>query len=216
MDIQQGIILYLILVGSIAFHEWAHAYSADKLGDPTPASQGRVTLNPIAHMDPIGTGLIPLVMIFMAPGIAIFGWGRPVQINLSNFERRTRDHLIVTMAGPASNLVVCIVTLLVGAVIFRITPEGGASIYPLLVQIIMLNSILIIFNLLPIPPLDGSHVMRYAVGMTEETYFKLASWGFIVLLVLINIPAFRIVFSGIIHATTGFFVNLMLMLGGMI
>lgn len=213
MDLQQGIILYLILVGSIAFHEWAHAFVADKLGDPTPASQGRVTLNPIAHMDPIGTGLIPLFMIFMAPGIAIFGWGRPVPINLSNFQHRKRDHLLVTMAGPASNLVVCIATIVIGALILRFVPNGE-TILPLFVLIILLNTILIIFNLLPIPPLDGSHVMRYAVGMSEETYFKLASWGFIALLILINIPVFRRVFSGIIHATTAFFTNMMIVLGG--
>ncbi len=184
MELQQGIILYLILVGSLSVHEWAHAYVADKLGDNTPRSQGRITFNPMAHIDPIGTVLIPLFMIFMSPGFAIFGWGKPVMVNPRNFAKWKRDDILVSMAGPASNLVICFVVAIVGGILMRFQPELGG----LIIQILMINAILIIFNLLPIPPLDGSHVMKHIVGMSEETYARLAMWGILILLVVINFP----------------------------
>jgi Zn-dependent protease len=170
MELQQGIILYLILVGSLSVHEWAHAYVADKLGDNTPRSQGRITFNPMAHIDPIGTVLIPLFMIFMSPGFAIFGWGKPVMINPRNFAKWKRDDILVSMAGPASNLVICIIVAVAGGILMRFQPEFSG----LIIQILMINAILIIFNLLPIPPLDGSHVMKHIVGMSEETYARIA------------------------------------------
>lgn len=213
MDIQQGIIFYLILVGSLSVHEWAHAFVADKLGDPTPASQGRVTLNPISHIDPIGTVVLPLFMIFFSPGFAIFGWGKPVQINPSYFRNKARDDIFTTLAGPASNLAICLVTLLVGSIILRLVPNA-TSLVPLFQMVILLNCVLIIFNLLPIPPLDGSRVMKHLTGMSEETYTKFARWGFVLLLVLINIPIFRQVFGSLIWSSMNFFSSLMLSLGG--
>jgi Zn-dependent protease len=213
MDLQQGIIFYLILVGSLSVHEWAHAIVADKLGDPTPASQGRVTLNPISHIDPIGTVLIPLFMIFMSPGFAIFGWGRPVPVNPSYFRHKVRDDLLTTLAGPGSNLAICGVTIVLGSIILRLIPNGTEMV-PLFQMVILLNTVLIIFNLLPIPPLDGSRVMRHVVRMSEETYMRLATWGFVILIVLINIPAFRQTFGFLIWTTASFFLNLMILLGG--
>lgn len=212
MDVQQKIILYLILVGSLSVHEWAHAVVAKRLGDPTADSQGRVTLNPIVHMDPIGTVLIPLFMIFMAPGIAIFGWGKPVPVNPSYFRKPVRDDLLTTLAGPASNLAICLGTIIVGTIALRLIP-GGERLVPLFWMVLLLNSVLIIFNLLPIPPLDGSRVMRHAVGMTEEAYFSFARWGFLIILILINIPAFRATFGFLIATSAQFFLNVMLLLG---
>jgi Zn-dependent protease len=165
-------------------HEWAHAYVADKLGDNTPRSQGRITFNPMAHIDPIGTVLIPLFMIFMSPGFAIFGWGKPVMVNPRNFAKWKRDDILVSMAGPASNLVICFIVAIVGGILMRFQPEFSG----LIIQILMINAILIIFNLLPIPPLDGSHVMKHIVGMSEETYARIAMWGILILLVVINFP----------------------------
>ena len=101
---EMKIILFLVLLASISIHEWAHAFAADKLGDPLPRSEGRVTLDPRAHIDPIGTILIPLVMIFISPGISIIGWGKPVQISLPNRETKKRDDILITLAGPLSNL----------------------------------------------------------------------------------------------------------------
>lgn len=210
MDLKQGIILYLILLGSLSVHEWAHAYVADKLGDNTPRSQGRITFNPVAHIDPIGTVLIPLFMIFFSPGFAIFGWGKPVMVNPRNFSNWKRDDILVSMAGPASNLVICFIVAILGGILMRFQPEFSG----LIIQVLMINSILIIFNLLPIPPLDGSHVMKHLVGMSEETYARIAMWGILILLVVINFqPTLAIIRTGM-SFLLGVFYRLALVFAG--
>ena len=193
--IRNGLITYIFLVISIALHEFAHAFVADYLGDFTPGSQGRVTLNPLAHLDPIGTGLIPLVNIFLLQGsFSLIGWGKPVQIDLGNFppEKRMRCDLLVTFAGPFTNLILALVGTLLGVVCY-------AGQHPDIVyycrEFVMMNVALAAFNMLPIPPLDGSHFLRYLVGMSEETYRGLMSYGPIILLVAINIPAVSRYFS---------------------
>ncbi len=205
--LRQGITLWLILVASLSVHEWAHAITAYKLGDHTAHSEGRVTLNPVAHIDPIGTILIPLFMILMSPGFALIGWGKPVPVDSRNFRNKMRDDLLVTMAGPLSNLVICIVMVVIGILVFRFAPH----FQQLVVQVILLNSVLIVFNMIPIPPLDGSHVMRYVVGMRDETYYALSRWGFIILIVLINIPQFRQGFSYAIWTLAGIFLSIIQM-----
>lgn len=210
MDLQQGIILYLILLGSLSVHEWAHAYVADKLGDNTPRSQGRITFNPVAHIDPIGTVLIPLFMIFFSPGFAIFGWGKPVMVNPRNFSNWKRDDILVSMAGPASNLVICLIVAILGGILMRFEPQFEG----LIIQVLMINCILIIFNLLPIPPLDGSHVMKHLVGMSEETYARIAMWGILILLVVINFqPTLAIIRTGM-SFLLGVFYRLALVFAG--
>jgi Zn-dependent protease len=186
--LRQGLILYLILVASLSVHEWAHAWTAHKLGDDTAYQQGRVTLNPASHIDPIGTVLIPLFMILFSPGFAIIGWGKPVPVNSSNFgigRQRMKGDLLTTMAGPASNIVIAIAVAVIGGIALRFAPEGTA-LGELLWRAISLNLLLVVFNLIPIPPLDGSHVMRYATGMKEETFFALSRYGFFILIFLIN------------------------------
>lgn len=214
--VRQGLIFYIILAASIAIHEWAHAVTADRLGDYTPRIQGRVTLNPLAHLDLIGTGLIPLFMIFsplLLGGyfpFALVGWGRPVQVQLNNFLNRVRDHLLVTAAGPASNLAIAFAAAVVGGLLARFDP----GVAPLFGKIILLNVVLIIFNMLPVPPLDGSHFMRYAVGMREETYINLSRWGFIIILVLLNIGPFRILLFYPIWELTKAIALLLALIGG--
>lgn len=186
--LSRGLIFYLFLVASVGIHEWAHAFTADKLGDPTPASQGRVTLNPAAHMDLIGTVLFPLLCIFVLPGNFFFGWGKPVMINTSYFKHRVRDDVLTTVAGPASNLALALLAAIIGGLAMRFfDPQLGS----LVVQFISLNVLLAVFNMMPLPPLDGGHVMRHVVGMSEETFFSLSRWSFIILIVVINIPAVR-------------------------
>lgn len=198
--LSQAIVLYLILVISIGIHEWGHAFVADKLGDMTPRSQGRVTLNPIAHMDVIGTGILPALMllppVFGAPmGFMIIGWGKPVMVDIRSFKNQTRDHLLVTAAGPICNLLLALVATIVGSICIRFMGNlDDASRFLELIQgIISLNVFLAVFNMIPIPPLDGSHFLKYAVNMSEEMYFKLSQWGFLILIVLINTPFFRII-----------------------
>ena len=190
MSEEQKIILFLLLVVCITIHEWAHAWVADKLGDPLPRQQGRVTLDPRSHIDPIGTLLIPLIMIFASPGFAIIGWGKPVQISLPNRETKKRDDILITIAGPLSNLSIAFICSLSFGLFYRFVPLGESAL-PLLYQIVSLNAVLFLFNLLPIPPLDGSHILKNMVNMKDETFLKFSKYGFFILIILINIPFFQ-------------------------
>ena len=190
MSEEQKIILFLLLVVCITIHEWAHAWVADKLGDPLPRQQGRVTLDPRSHIDPIGTLLIPLIMIFASPGFAIIGWGKPVQISLPNRETKKRDDILITIAGPLSNLSIAFICSLSFGLFYRFVPLGESALL-LLYQIVSLNAVLFLFNLLPIPPLDGSHILKNMVNMKDETFLKFSKYGFIILIILINIPFFQ-------------------------
>jgi Zn-dependent protease len=161
MRIREAIVMLIALILSIAVHEFGHAFVADKLGDRTPRTQGRVTLNPLVHADPIGTLVFPLVGMFA--GGFIFGWGRPVIINPASFTRKLRvkvSHMLVAAAGPAMNvilalLVTVLLVVLVGSGMVDPQSEIGSGI----VQVIRLNWILMLFNLIPCPPLDGGAVL---------------------------------------------------------
>ena len=203
-DIEQKVILFLVLVASISIHEWAHAFAADKLGDPLPRAEGRATLDPRAHIDPVGTVLIPLIMIFLSPSIAIIGWGKPVRISLPNPKTRRRDDLIITIAGPLSNLLIAFAATLFFALWASFLPlnQSGESLF---VIIVILNCVLFVFNLLPIPPLDGSHFLKHAVNMREETYRNFARYGFLILIVLINIPQFQIFMHFMVGSSSNLF-----------
>jgi Zn-dependent protease len=201
------LILFFGLVASLSVHEWAHAITADKLGDPLPRAEGRVTLNPLAHIDPIGTVLIPLTVLFFSPGFSVFGWGKPVRVSLPNEKTRVRDDLLITAAGPFSNLCIALLTACIAG-LFIDLDDGNAQIGKLAETIITLNCLLFVFNLIPVPPLDGSHFLKYAVRMKDETYAKLSSYGFLILLVLINLPAFRQTFGTAIFFCSSFFIDL--------
>ncbi|MBI2511851.1 MAG: site-2 protease family protein [Opitutae bacterium] len=176
--LRDGLLFYIVLVCSLCIHEWAHAWVADKLGDDTPRAQGRVTVNPLPHMDLFGTVIFPLVCIFVLRGGFLFGWGRPVMVNPSNFKHPRRDDVLVTLAGPMSNLGLALLAALLGGVLYKTDPRT-AEIF---VLVIVLNVTLAVFNLLPLPPLDGGQVLRHAVRMRDETYFAIARWSFLVLL----------------------------------
>lgn len=187
-ELREALIYLIIIVSSLALHEWGHAYMADRLGDPTPRSQGRVTLNPLAHIDLIGTILIPFLgAIGFFGGLGMIGWAKPVWINPSYFRRRTRDSIMVTLAGPEMNLMLAVVFTVLSALSLRFFP----SIEPLLEKAMSVNIALMIFNLLPIPPLDGSKFLMYWFGMSEETYMRFSKWGPLVLIVMINVEAGR-------------------------
>ena len=179
----------MCLVVLLSFHEYAHAWMAHKCGDDTARMMGRMTINPIVHIDLLGTVVLPLMMLTFNPGFMLFGWAKPVPVNPSNLSNRKRDDILISMAGPAMNLILAFVLL----AIFRLLAElpesfSESAIVAKLPEIAIISLVLCVFNLMPIPPLDGSHVMRHLIGMSEETYRNIASYGMIILIIVINIP----------------------------
>ena len=151
--IRNGLIIFIVLVVSIGLHEWGHAFVADLLGDDTPRADGRVTLNPLDHIDPVGTVIIPVINLFIfRSGFAFIGWGKPVVINTSNFRHRNRGELLVTLAGPAVNLLLALAAIVVGSLSVGAFPRLGELIRGLVVM----NVGYAVFNLLPIPPLTAA------------------------------------------------------------
>ncbi len=179
-----------MLICSISIHEWAHAWVADKLGDPLPRQQGRVTLDPRSHVDPLGTIIIPLIMIFASTGFSLIGWGKPVQVSLPHPKTRRRDDILITLAGPFSNFAIALVSVLTFGIVNRVLPLNE-NVWLLFFQLVSLNVILFVFNLIPIPPLDGSHILKNIIRMKDITFLKFSKYGFLLLIVLINIPAFQ-------------------------
>ena len=151
-----------------------------------------MTINPIVHIDLLGTVVLPLMMLTFNPGFMLFGWAKPVPVNPSNLSNRKRDDILISMAGPAMNLVLAFVLLAILRLLVEL-PESfsESAIVAQLPQIAIISLILCVFNLMPIPPLDGSHVMRHVVGMSEETYRNIASYWLFILIVVINIPYVR-------------------------
>jgi len=190
--ISQGGVLYIALLMALSVHEFGHAFMADRLGDPLPRLDGRVTLNPLAHMDMLGTVILPLLMIMSSVssggGFMIFGWAKPVRVSLPNPKTRTRDDILSTLAGPGMNLVLAFICAVICGILLG---SGNARLGELLIIFIHINCVLFVFNMLPIPPLDGSHLMKHIVGMSDELYARISSWSLIIILVIINIPATR-------------------------
>jgi Zn-dependent protease len=179
------LILYLGLLVLLTFHEFGHAWMAWKLGDDTAFSQGRVSLNPLVHIDPIGTVAVPLLMIFLAPGGFLLGWAKPVPVNNDNFRNPRADDIMVTLAGPWMNLLLAIAIMGLARLGYVVHSAGMAEVC---LKVARLSLLLCFFNLLPIPPLDGSHVLRSLIGMSGETYHQIARYGIFVLILVLQIP----------------------------
>ena len=176
------IILFLL---SLSVHEFAHAWAAWRLGDDTAARMGRLTLNPFAHADPVGTFLLPLAN-------APFAWAKPVPVQPRLFRRgvsMARGDILVSAAGPAANLVLGLVTAIVLGLLIRFAPaslSAGQGVSELLIQLMQVNAGLLVFNFLPFPPLDGGHVAGNLVPYRHrETWDRWAHWAPMVLLGLV-------------------------------
>ncbi len=169
------ILIFLFLALSV--HEFAHAYVADKLGDSTPRLMGRVTLNPLKHMDPLGTFL--LIFTMLSPGPA-FGWGKPVVFNPYNLKNPKRDAGLVALAGPCSNIIMSLLSF------FIIYLTKDSFLASLLVPFIQLNVVLAVFNLIPIYPLDGYNIaVAFLPSNLSEQFQETSKYGIYVLLLLV-------------------------------
>ena len=173
----------IILIISVMFHELAHGTVADWLGDPTPRLAGRLTLNPIAHLELVGSFILPLLCILSGTGF-IIGWAKPVPFNTRYFKNQRWGPALVAIAGPAMNIILALIC----TVIFRLIAanNGSVAFAEMLSLVVTINISLAIFNLIPIPPLDGHHIL----GAIIPAYKKwsdsvLKGYGFIVMVVII-------------------------------
>ena len=184
---------------SLTIHEAAHAWTAERLGDSTARLLGRVSLNPIVHIDPIGTILLPLAAAYS--GLPIIGWAKPVPVNINRLRRGRKDFMLVAAAGPISNLLQAVAA----AVVLRLLlagSGGGGLPAQVCVAFIVINLLLAFFNLIPIPPLDGGNVLAGLLPHTADPLIAfLRQWGFVVLYALMLTG----MLNAIIEPPTAFF-----------
>jgi Zn-dependent protease len=179
--------LYLVLLFSLSVHESAHAWTALKEGDPTAQSRGRISLNPLVHMDIVGTVVLPLLMIFSGSGF-LFGWAKPCPVDPRRFRHLKRGQIVVSGAGPLSNLLLAIVFTAALFVVVRVVPGPlPPAVAEGLALAIGLNIVLALFNLVPLPPLDGSHIVQWALpnGLGHRYIRAIAPYGGFILLALL-------------------------------
>jgi Zn-dependent protease len=207
INFAQVFIAFIVLLFSLTVHESAHAWTADRLGDPTARLLGRVSLNPIVHADLIGTVFFPLLAI--VGGVPVIGWAKPVPVNIRKLRHPRRDYVLVAAAGPASNLIMALgaAVLLLFVPVSPVTlgePNVSAPVASLLSRAVQLNLLLAVFNLLPIPPLDGGNVLS---GLLPDrlamSFNRIRPYGFLLLYALmltggleyLVVPPYRLLFS---------------------
>jgi Zn-dependent protease len=182
-----SIIAFII---AIAAHEMAHALAANKLGDNTAKLAGRMTLNPAAHIDPFGTVVLPLLLVITRFPV-VFGWAKPVPVNPANFDSPRKGMMITSAAGPAANFV----TAGVFAVFLRLTvlgilfPPGWGMFF---VYGVLINMVIGLFNLIPVPPLDGSNILAGLLPLeAARRYMKISRYGFVIVIALLSLGLFE-------------------------
>lgn len=191
--LREFIIFIPAILIALSFHEFAHGFVAYRLGDPTPKYQGRLTLNPLAHLDPVGT----LLLLF-----AHFGWAKPVQVNPYYFEGdEKRGMMIVALAGPFANILLAYVgALLLSFMLREVLPFNGL-VAVFLQALVQINLVLAAFNLIPVPPLDGSKILAGLLpGKTADFIYRMEQYGPILLMLLIITGTTQMIFRPIVAA----------------
>jgi Zn-dependent protease len=192
---RQLIIAAIPILIAITFHEVAHGFAANKLGDPTAKMMGRLTLNPIAHIDLVGTIIVPIMLFIFSNGTFIFGSAKPVPVNFNNLRHPRRDSALVSAAGPATNVIIAFASILLFILLYKISPQSPSS--PFISQKIMIplsimlqysitfNIFIAAFNLLPVPPLDGGRIVTSLLPTKHSYQFsKLEPYGILIVLAL--------------------------------
>jgi Zn-dependent protease len=217
MNQQVVLVIFQVVVLILAFsvHECAHAWAAWRLGDPTAKMLGRLTLNPIRHLDPFGSVIFPLIGLYY--GGMLFGWAKPTPVTARNFKNYKRDDIMVALAGPASNLISATVALILLVILKHaiaggdvavqtamllarrvpgVSTENLPQLFPIalfLYYVILLNLLLFVFNLIPVPPLDGSHILRHFLPYNAlRIYDQIGMFGMIFIMLIGGGLIFRI------------------------
>lgn len=181
-------IAYICLLFALCVHEAAHAWVADRCGDPSPREMGRVTLNPIPHIDPIGTVLMPLIMM-VSNAWFLLGWAKPVQYNPINLRNMRRDSVLIALAGPGSNLLLAVggmVGLRIAVMALGLEPVLKGPAGDLLKQLMLINLVLMLFNMIPLPPLDGHRLLDYFLPESAQRMLEsVAPFGLIIAVILV-------------------------------
>ncbi len=204
-QIKMGGIFYILLVIAITMREFGRAYAADKLGCVLPRMEGRVSINPLVHMDLMGTVIFPLICISLMVYTQfplVFGWGKPVNTPFTNPKTYVRDDVISTLAGPCMNLVVAFVS----SILFVLFKAFNLNSYLFVVECsILINVVLFVINMLPIPPLDGGRILRHVVKMSDSTYLSISRYGIFMFFAVIFLPPTKAIFFGIVQFIVGVF-----------
>ena len=192
----------IVLLFAISVHESAHAWMANRLGDPTAKMLGRISLNPIVHIDPVGSLLVPGVMILF--GLPPFGWAKPTPVDTRNFKNLVKDDILTSVAGPVSNFITAFLSVAILAFVLHGSTTGigrmfrGTDVAAPLAQMfelaILINVVLAVFNLIPLPPLDGSHVIRHFLPHNAlQTFDRFGYFGLILVIFVLPRVGFPIV-----------------------
>lgn len=185
-DLIQTVLIYALpVIFAITLHEAAHGYAAQRLGDPTAAMLGRVTLNPFVHIDPMGTILMPLLLYFSTGGAFLFGYAKPVPVRFDQLRHPKRDMVWVALAGPAANL---LQALLWGVVLYALAATGVSERFfiEMCKAGMLTNVVMFVFNLFPLPPLDGGRILVGLLPWRQAIMFsKIEPWGFFIVMALV-------------------------------
>lgn len=194
--IQKVAIWVLPVLFAITVHEVAHGYVAYLRGDKTAYALGRLTLNPLKHIDILGTIIVPLVLLITGSGV-IFGWAKPVPVDSRNLRRPRRDFALISIAGPMANLIMAIIWAGIakcGVLLVALEFPGALAVYMMGGAGIIFNLVLMVLNLLPIPPLDGGHIIASLLPRSLAfQYERLEPWGFFILLILLSVGVVNVV-----------------------